>query len=183
MSSHTGMGYFKRESWLIAWIRMYNHIRTVAFWLDAAPLLSDLGLPFRVSRSSLGPLSPGSQPRGVVGCPSTRCGRHFQSDAALPPLSRPVPVHRPRSSRRSSCRTCRIGTRGGPPRDTRIPSSHDALMRFPTFCGMADPIPVRPASTTSFPSFRSTATSYRACCSYTKSGCVSSSASPGTCWG
>jgi hypothetical protein len=29
--------------------RLYNHIRTVAFWLDAAPLLADLGLPFRVS--------------------------------------------------------------------------------------------------------------------------------------
>lgn len=28
---------------------LYNHVRTVAFWLDASPLLSDLGLPFRVS--------------------------------------------------------------------------------------------------------------------------------------
>ena len=28
---------------------MYNHIRTVAYWLDASPLLADLGLPFRVS--------------------------------------------------------------------------------------------------------------------------------------
>ena len=31
---------------------MYNHIRTVAYWLDASPLLADLGLPFRVSPST-----------------------------------------------------------------------------------------------------------------------------------
>ncbi len=30
-------------------MRLYNHIRTVAYWLDAAPVLADLGLPFRVS--------------------------------------------------------------------------------------------------------------------------------------
>lgn len=29
--------------------RLYNHVRTVAFWLDSAPVLADLGLPFRVS--------------------------------------------------------------------------------------------------------------------------------------
>lgn len=33
---------------IAAFRRLYNHIRTVAFWLDAAPLLTDLGLPFKV---------------------------------------------------------------------------------------------------------------------------------------
>lgn len=29
--------------------RLYNHVRTVAYWLDAAPVLADLGLPFKVN--------------------------------------------------------------------------------------------------------------------------------------
>ncbi|CAD6569189.1 MAG: hypothetical protein TREMPRED_005090 [Tremellales sp. Tagirdzhanova-0007] len=38
--------------------RLYNHIRTVAFWLDAAPLLSDLGLPFRAGLDDIISLVP-----------------------------------------------------------------------------------------------------------------------------
>lgn len=46
----TTITYFDGEQhWQSTNCRLYNHIRTVAFWLDAAPLLADLGLPFRVS--------------------------------------------------------------------------------------------------------------------------------------
>ncbi|ORX39411.1 hypothetical protein BD324DRAFT_329992 [Kockovaella imperatae] len=38
--------------------RLYNHIRTIAFWLDAAPLLSDLGLPFRAGLDDIISLVP-----------------------------------------------------------------------------------------------------------------------------
>ncbi|KAK4683907.1 hypothetical protein P7C73_g6303, partial [Tremellales sp. Uapishka_1] len=38
--------------------KLYNHIRTVAFWLDAAPLLSDLGLPFRAGLDDIISLIP-----------------------------------------------------------------------------------------------------------------------------
>jgi len=38
--------------------RMYNHIRTVAFWLDAAPVLADLGLPFRAGLDDIISLVP-----------------------------------------------------------------------------------------------------------------------------
>ncbi|EIW72184.1 hypothetical protein M231_01843 [Tremella mesenterica] len=38
--------------------RLYNHVRTVAFWLDAAPLLSDLGLPFRAGLDDIISLVP-----------------------------------------------------------------------------------------------------------------------------
>ncbi|OXB35334.1 hypothetical protein J007_04960 [Cryptococcus neoformans] len=38
--------------------RLYNHIRTVAFWLDAAPLLADLGLPFRAGLDDVISLVP-----------------------------------------------------------------------------------------------------------------------------
>ncbi|KAL7424448.1 hypothetical protein Q5752_000131 [Cryptotrichosporon argae] len=37
---------------------LYNHIRTVAFYLDAAPLLSDLGLPFRAGLDDIVSLVP-----------------------------------------------------------------------------------------------------------------------------
>ncbi|KAJ9103365.1 hypothetical protein QFC19_004464 [Naganishia cerealis] len=37
---------------------LYNHLRTVAFWLDAAPLLTDLGLPFKVGIDDLVSLIP-----------------------------------------------------------------------------------------------------------------------------
>lgn len=37
---------------------LYNHIRTVAFWLDAAPLLADLGLPFRAGLDDVISLVP-----------------------------------------------------------------------------------------------------------------------------
>lgn len=37
---------------------MYNHIRTVAFYLDAAPILSDLGLPFRAGLDDIISLVP-----------------------------------------------------------------------------------------------------------------------------
>ena len=38
--------------------RLYNHIRTVAFWLDASPLLADLGLPFRAGIDDIISLVP-----------------------------------------------------------------------------------------------------------------------------
>ncbi|WVW86337.1 hypothetical protein I302_108381 [Kwoniella bestiolae CBS 10118] len=38
--------------------RLYNHIRTVAFWLDAAPVLADLGLPFRAGLDDIISLVP-----------------------------------------------------------------------------------------------------------------------------
>ncbi|WVR09575.1 hypothetical protein IAU60_006645 [Kwoniella sp. DSM 27419] len=38
--------------------RLYNHIRTVAYWLDAAPVLADLGLPFRAGLDDLISLVP-----------------------------------------------------------------------------------------------------------------------------
>ncbi|KAJ9115274.1 hypothetical protein QFC20_001141 [Naganishia adeliensis] len=38
--------------------QLYNHIRTVAFWLDAAPLLTDLGLPFKVGIDDIVSLVP-----------------------------------------------------------------------------------------------------------------------------
>ncbi|ORY31667.1 hypothetical protein BCR39DRAFT_571208 [Naematelia encephala] len=38
--------------------QMYNHIRTVAFWLDASPLLADLGLPFRAGLDDIISLVP-----------------------------------------------------------------------------------------------------------------------------
>lgn len=37
---------------------MYNHIRTVAFYLDAAPALSDLGIPFRAGLDDIISLVP-----------------------------------------------------------------------------------------------------------------------------
>ncbi|WVQ74347.1 hypothetical protein IAR50_003947 [Cryptococcus sp. DSM 104548] len=37
---------------------MYNHIRTVAYWLDAAPVLADLGLPFRAGLDDIISLVP-----------------------------------------------------------------------------------------------------------------------------
>jgi hypothetical protein len=36
--------------------RLYNHVRTVAYWLDAAPVLADLGLPFKVSFAQSSPV-------------------------------------------------------------------------------------------------------------------------------
>ncbi len=38
--------------------RLYNHVRTVAFYLDAAPMLSDLGLPFRAGLDDIISLVP-----------------------------------------------------------------------------------------------------------------------------
>jgi hypothetical protein len=38
--------------------RMYNHIRTAAFYMDAAPALSDLGLPFRAGLDDIVSLVP-----------------------------------------------------------------------------------------------------------------------------
>ncbi|WWC72177.1 uncharacterized protein I206_106137 [Kwoniella pini CBS 10737] len=38
--------------------RLYNHIRTIAFWLDAAPVLADLGLPFRAGLDDIISLVP-----------------------------------------------------------------------------------------------------------------------------
>ncbi|BEI84254.1 hypothetical protein CcaverHIS002_0408580 [Cutaneotrichosporon cavernicola] len=38
--------------------RLYNHVRTVAFYLDAAPVLSDLGLPFRAGLDDIISLVP-----------------------------------------------------------------------------------------------------------------------------
>ncbi|KAK8853364.1 hypothetical protein IAR55_004068 [Kwoniella newhampshirensis] len=38
--------------------RLYNHIRTVAYWLDASPLLADLGLPFRAGLDDIISLVP-----------------------------------------------------------------------------------------------------------------------------
>ncbi|WVQ84542.1 hypothetical protein IAT38_006696 [Cryptococcus sp. DSM 104549] len=38
--------------------KMYNHIRTVAYWLDAAPVLADLGLPFRAGLDDIISLVP-----------------------------------------------------------------------------------------------------------------------------
>lgn len=38
--------------------RLYNHIRTVAFWLDASPALADLGLPFRAGLDDIISLVP-----------------------------------------------------------------------------------------------------------------------------
>jgi len=37
---------------------LYNHIRTCAFYLDAAPVLSDLGLPFRAGLDDIISLVP-----------------------------------------------------------------------------------------------------------------------------
>ncbi|WOO81004.1 uncharacterized protein LOC62_03G004532 [Vanrija pseudolonga] len=37
---------------------LYNHIRTVAFWLDASPALADLGLPFRAGLDDIISLVP-----------------------------------------------------------------------------------------------------------------------------
>ncbi|WVN90912.1 uncharacterized protein L203_106157 [Cryptococcus depauperatus CBS 7841] len=38
--------------------KLYNHIRTVAFWLDAAPVLADFGLPFRAGLDDIISLVP-----------------------------------------------------------------------------------------------------------------------------
>ncbi|GMK56782.1 hypothetical protein CspeluHIS016_0306220 [Cutaneotrichosporon spelunceum] len=38
--------------------RLYNHVRTVAFYLDAAPVLADLGLPFRAGLDDIISLVP-----------------------------------------------------------------------------------------------------------------------------
>ncbi|WRT70067.1 uncharacterized protein IL334_007061 [Kwoniella shivajii] len=38
--------------------KLYNHIRTIAFWLDAAPVLADLGLPFRAGLDDIISLVP-----------------------------------------------------------------------------------------------------------------------------
>ncbi|KAL1410874.1 hypothetical protein Q8F55_001817 [Vanrija albida] len=48
--------------------RLYNHIRTLAFWLDASPALADLGLPFRAGLDDIISLVPlyGDIASGVV---------------------------------------------------------------------------------------------------------------------
>ncbi|KAI9633753.1 uncharacterized protein MKK02DRAFT_38409 [Dioszegia hungarica] len=38
--------------------RLYNHVRTVAYWLDAAPVLADLGLPFKAGLDDVISLVP-----------------------------------------------------------------------------------------------------------------------------
>ena len=49
--------------------RLYNHIRTVAFYMDAAPLLTDLGLPFRAGLDDIISLVPlwGDIVSGILG--------------------------------------------------------------------------------------------------------------------